>query len=184
MELFTGSAFTGVSLCLLVFVGLASSAEKPLNQGLQCDGCVAVLQELHKKLSDCQGRKKVIQHALKGLCQTENFVIYRHSPPKMVKACNFITESFGKELKDSLHTFYKKYRVNDNVKLQQEFCDETIKVCLPGQRDTDIRMATAHGGGITLEDANKKIAEQLSGHQEEPETVIESPELFHEKDEL
>lgn len=164
-----------VPLCTLLLGVIAlslpsssSAEEKPLSQGLQCDGCVAVLQELHGKLKSSQGRKRAVEAALNGLCTTDNFVVYRHSPPKMLKACNFILENYRDDLESSLHSFYKKYKVKDNLKLQAEFCDETIKVCLPGQRDTDIRMNPV---GMNIDEANQKLSEDLGLKQE---TVHES----------
>lgn len=165
-----------VPLCTLllglIVVALPSSSgaeDKPPSQGLQCDGCVAVLQELHGKLKSSQGRKRAVEGALRGLCTTDNFVVYRHSPPKMLKACNFILDNYRNELEASLHSFYKKYKVKDNLKLQAEFCDETIKVCLPGQRDTDIRMNPV---GMNIDEANQKLSEDLGFKQE---TVPEPP---------
>lgn len=159
-----------VTLCALL-VGLTvvslppsyCAEDKPPSQGLQCDGCVAVLQELHGKLKSSQGRKRVVEGALNGLCTTDNFVVYRHSPPKMLKACNFILENYRDELESSLHSFYKKYKVKDNLKLQAEFCDKTIKVCLPGQRDIDIRMNPV---GMNIDEANQKLSEDLGFKQE------------------
>ncbi|KAH9365828.1 hypothetical protein HPB48_013364 [Haemaphysalis longicornis] len=119
--------------------------------------------ELHKKLKSSQGRKRVVEGALNGLCTTDNFVVYRHSPPKMLKACNFILENYRDELESSLHSFYKKYKVKDNLKLQAEFCDKTIKVCLPGQRDIDIRMNPV---GMNIDEANQKLSEDLGFNQE------------------
>lgn len=122
---------------------------------------MAVLQEVHKRLSESEGRTKLIREALRSLCNTDNFLVYRHSPPKMVKACHFIKDKFGDKLEESLHVFYKRFRLKDNTKLQKEFCDDTIKVCLPGQRDVDIRMAAP--AGMTVDEANEKISKQLSG---------------------
>ncbi|CAN8007766.1 unnamed protein product [Ixodes pacificus] len=164
-------------LCL--WLGPAQAAEKPPSQGLQCDGCVAVLQELHKKLADSQGRKKLIEAALRGLCSTDNFVIYRHSPPKMMKACSFILDNYRDELTSSLQSFYKKYKVKDNLKLQKEFCDSIVKLCLPGQRDADIRMAPE---GMNIDEANQKLAEDMGTMQQQqtdtpPKAQIDRNEL-------
>ncbi|XP_050029531.1 uncharacterized protein [Dermacentor andersoni] len=170
---------TMYGLLLLGFIATfhvtpATAAEKPPGQGLQCDGCVAILQELHPKLSASQGRKRLVDGALKGLCNADNFVVYRHSPPKMLKACNFILDNYRDELTSSLHNFYKKYKVKDNLKLQAEFCDETIKVCPPGMRDTDIRMNPV---GMSIDEANEKLAE---GFDLKQETVIEGDNKWDE----
>lgn len=157
-----------VAYIVVCHVSTATAAEKPPGQGLQCDGCVAILQELHPKLSASQGRKRLVEGALKGLCNADNFVVYRHSPPKMLKACNFILDNYRDELTSSLHNFYKKYKVKDNLKLQAEFCDETIKVCPPGMRDTDIRMNPI---GMSIDEANEKLAEGINLQKE---TIIET----------
>lgn len=171
---------TALRLLLLGFIAVyhvspATAAEKPPGQGLQCDGCVAILQELHPKLSASQGRKRLVEGALKNLCNEANFVVYRHSPPKMIKACKFILDNYRDELASSLHNFYKKYKVKDNLKLQAEFCDETIKVCPPGMRDADIRMNPI---GMSIDEANEKLAQGINGNQE---SVIE---LDNERTEL
>ncbi|XP_077489313.1 uncharacterized protein LOC144100163 [Amblyomma americanum] len=153
----------GVILVVACHLSATDAAEKPPGQGLQCDGCVAILQQLHPKLSQSQGRKRLIEGALKGLCNADNFVVYRHSPPKMLKACNYILDNYRDELADSLHNFYKKYKVKDNLKLQAEFCDETIEVCPPGYRDTDIRM---NPRGMNIDEANEKLAQELNFKQE------------------
>ncbi|KAH7950460.1 hypothetical protein HPB49_024172 [Dermacentor silvarum] len=132
-------------------------------------------QELHPKLSASQGRKRLVEGALNNLCNADNFVVYRHSPPKMLKACNFILDNYRDELTSSLHNFYKKYKVKDNLKLQAEFCDETIKVCPPGMRDTDIRMNPV---GMSIDEANEKLAE---GFEFQQEKVIE---VDNKQDEL
>ncbi|KAH8037605.1 hypothetical protein HPB51_015039 [Rhipicephalus microplus] len=126
---------TALRLLLVGFIAVyhvspATAAEKPPGQ------------ELHPKLSASQGRKRLVEGALKNLCSEANFVVYRHSPPKMIKACKFILDNYRDELASSLHNFYKKYKVKDNLKLQAEFCDETIKVCPPGMRDADIRSSS------------------------------------------
>lgn len=46
--------------------------------------------ELHKTLKDSSGRKKAVHQSLERLCQINNFVSYTFSPPKMIKACNYI----------------------------------------------------------------------------------------------
>ncbi|KAL1414307.1 hypothetical protein MTO96_030542 [Rhipicephalus appendiculatus] len=136
---------------------------------------ICACAELHPKLSASQGRKRLVEGALKNLCNADNFVVYRHSPPKMLKACNFILDNYRDELASSLHNFYKKYKVKDNLKLQAEFCDETIKVCPPGMRDADIRMNPI---GMSVDEANEKLAQGINGNQE---TVIE---LDNERAEL
>ncbi|KAH6942222.1 hypothetical protein HPB50_002015 [Hyalomma asiaticum] len=145
-----------VAFIVVCHVSTATAAEKPPGQ------------ELHPKLSASQGRKRLVEGALKGLCNADNFVVYRHSPPKMLKACNFILDNYRDELTSSLHNFYKKYKVKDNLKLQAEFCDKTIKVCPPGMRDTDIRMNPI---GMSIDEANEKLAE---GINLQTETIIET----------
>lgn len=43
---------------------------------------------------------------------------------------NFIfVENHKEELTENLIQFYKKYKVDDNLPLQEKFCDDVIKAC-------------------------------------------------------
>ncbi|XP_035216983.1 uncharacterized protein LOC118190392, partial [Stegodyphus dumicola] len=78
-----------ISLIYITYTPSAAQQQK-IGQPLFCHGCVATLKELHKVLRDSSGRKKAVAQSLDRLCQINNFVSYTFSPPKMIKACNYI----------------------------------------------------------------------------------------------
>lgn len=48
----------------------------------------------------------------------------------------FILDSHRKELAENLVEFYKKYKTEDNLPLQEKFCDKVIKACEGIRRPT------------------------------------------------
>ncbi|XP_067137132.1 uncharacterized protein [Centruroides vittatus] len=144
---------------------------KDVGQPLFCDGCLAVLKELHKKLKNSMGRKKMIKSSLENLCAVDNFVVYRFSPPKMIKACNYVLENYREELEESLISYYKKYKTEKNLLLQEEFCDRKIKACegieKPPEEGLGIRPE-----GLSVEEANEKLKDMS---QIEMENSLEKP---------
>ncbi|UYV76335.1 hypothetical protein LAZ67_14000040 [Cordylochernes scorpioides] len=124
----TWSTVVLVAAGILCVLPECSFADK-VGQPLLCDGCVGMIKELHKDLKDSQGRRRAIVPAIDNICQLSRLVVYKFSPPKMVKACVYILETYRKELEESLANFYKKYRVDSNHLLQEQFCDHAIHAC-------------------------------------------------------
>ncbi|KAG8196186.1 hypothetical protein JTE90_007914 [Oedothorax gibbosus] len=170
-------------LCvLLVNFNLSWAAEPAkIGQPLLCHGCVAVIKELHKVLKDSSGRKKTVNQSLTRLCEINNFVSYTFSPPKMIKACNFIVETYKSELTENLIEYYKKFRTAENLKLQEKFCEHVINACEGTRRPTKESEMKPHG--FSMDDANEKLqkaAEKGFTHVEsevgEQPLQIETPE--------
>ncbi|GFS38046.1 saposin B-type domain-containing protein [Trichonephila inaurata madagascariensis] len=136
---------------------------------LLCHGCVAVLKELHKLLKESSGRKKLVDRSLGRLCQIDNFVSYTFSPPKMIKACNYIVETHKQELTENLIEYYKKFKTAENLPLQEKFCDHVIKACEGTRRPTKDSEMKPHG--LSMDEAN----EQLQKASHSGFSSIESP---------
>ncbi|XP_076331529.1 uncharacterized protein LOC143236817 [Tachypleus tridentatus] len=152
---------------LLVFVfcvnltagGETKTPPQKVGQPLLCEGCIAMLSELHKQLKDSSGQKKTVTSSLTNLCNVNNFLVYKFSPPKMVKACNYVTETFRTELEESLKNFYKKYKTKDNSKLLTEFCKVKTSSC----EDIPNTKEQVTPEGLTVEEANEELHNHLSG---------------------
>ncbi|XP_022244323.1 uncharacterized protein LOC111086292 [Limulus polyphemus] len=147
--------------------GETKSPPQKVGQPLLCEGCVAVLLELHKQLKDSSGHKKAVTSSVRNLCNVNNFLVYKFSPPKMVKACNYVTETFKTELEESLKKFYKKYKTKDNRKLLIEFCKEKTSSC----EDIPNTKEQVTPEGLTMEEANEELHNRLSESKTKPNEV-------------
>ncbi|GIY90057.1 hypothetical protein CDAR_543061 [Caerostris darwini] len=147
-----------LSLCFFILLnwGISEAAESnKIGQPLLCHGCVAVLKELHKLLKDSSGRKKVVQQSLGRLCEINNFVSYTFSPPKMIKACNYVVGTHKKELTENLIEYYRKFKTAENLPLQEKFCDHVIKACEGTRRPTKDSEMKPHG--LSMDAANEQL---------------------------
>ncbi|CAL1294169.1 unnamed protein product [Larinioides sclopetarius] len=146
-----------LTLCFLLLNFEISVTAEPakIGQPLFCHGCVAVLKELHKMLKDSSGRKKLVNQSLGRLCEINNFVSYTFSPPKMIKACNYIVETHKHELADNLVEYYRKFKTAENLPLQEKFCDHVIKACEGVRRPTKDSEMKPHG--FSVDDANDQL---------------------------
>ncbi|GFQ65908.1 saposin B-type domain-containing protein [Trichonephila clavata] len=145
-----------VIFCISLGFGISQAAEPAkIGQPLLCHGCVAVLKELHKLLKESSGRKKLVDRSLARLCQIDNFVSYTFSPPKMIKACNYIVETHKQELAENLIEYYRKFKTAENLPLQEKFCDHVIKACEGTRRPTKDSEMKPHG--LSMDQANEQL---------------------------
>ncbi|XP_015921167.2 uncharacterized protein [Parasteatoda tepidariorum] len=148
MRIYIGTAL------ILSLLYLTTEAQQ-VGQPLFCHGCVAVLKELHKELKNSSGRKNAVTQSVNNLCKIDKFVSYTFSPPKMIKACNYIVDSHKQELIESLTEFYRKFKTADNLPLQEEFCENTINACEGVRRPTKDSEMKPHG--FSVDDAQQQL---------------------------
>ncbi|XP_054718822.1 uncharacterized protein LOC129228184 [Uloborus diversus] len=172
------SLMSAILIALITLTSISEAAENAkIGQPLLCHGCVAVIKELHKMLKDSSGRKKAINQSLNRLCEINNFVSYTFSPPKMIKACNYIIDAHKQELAENLIEYYRKFKTAENLALQEKFCDQVIKACEGVKRPTQDSEMKPHG--FSMNQANEKLQNAAGNNfkpiESEVEATLEKP---------
>lgn len=119
------------ALCVIILAFLANVAygAKKLPSGMSqhqyCHGCMATMKELARKLpKNLKGSRDVaVVDALEKICTPSNFVSYKYSPPKTVKACKLLLENHEDEIEESL---MKKENIDT---INTLICNEISEAC-------------------------------------------------------
>ena len=110
-----------IFLCVVTF----SQTDKPsgLSQGVYCEGCIATVKELLKKINKKTGESREVRviEALEDICNLQNFGSYEYSPPKTGQACKFLIENYDEEIENSL--------VSESGDFEQKICYELTEAC-------------------------------------------------------
>ena len=110
-----------IFLCGVTF----SQTDKPsgLSQGVYCEGCIATVKELLKKINKRTGESREVRviEALEDICNLQNFGSYEYSPPKTGQACKFLIENYDEEIENSL--------VSESGDFEQKICYELTEAC-------------------------------------------------------
>ena len=110
-----------IFLCVVTF----SQTDKPsgLSQGVYCEGCIATVKELLKKINKKTGESREVRviEALEDICNLQNFGSYEYSPPKTGQACKFLIENYDEEIENSL--------VSESGDFEQRICYELTEAC-------------------------------------------------------
>ncbi|XP_028395602.1 glutamic acid-rich protein-like [Dendronephthya gigantea] len=84
------------------FIHLSRSADKPsgLSQGIYCEGCIATVKELLKKVDKKTGDSREVRviDGMEDICNLQNFGSYDYSPPKTGQACKYLIENYDEEI--------------------------------------------------------------------------------------
>lgn len=119
----TASTLLLVMLSLIVHVSIADKPSE-LSQGVFCEGCVATVKEMLKKLEKKTGdiREVKVIDAMEDICNLQNFGSYDYSPPKTGKACKYLIENYDEDIENIF--------VAETEDLEQKICYELTKACV------------------------------------------------------
>ena len=102
-----------------------SQSDKPsgLSQGVYCEGCIATVKEILKKVNKKTGESREVRviEAMEDICNLQNFGSYEYSPPKTGQACKFLIENYDEEIENSL--------VSESGDFEQKICYELTEAC-------------------------------------------------------
>ncbi|CAL4125701.1 unnamed protein product [Meganyctiphanes norvegica] len=106
------------------------------DQAAFCDGCYAIVQEMHKLLLKWNKKsgsmEDHIDTALVATCSTERLRSYVLSPPKMMKLCSGIRAHYEDEIAENFMKHFSKAKKPKVEKVFNDICRKEIPACKKG----------------------------------------------------
>lgn len=143
---------------MAVILGLVQCKDKlptGMSQHQYCLGCIATVKELEKAISKRhltdRNRESKIMEIMENICKPPNFVEYEYSPPKTVKACEYLLENHEEDLESAL--------VKQMKNVENLICYEYSKACEgidPTKKNKDSKMADIDLSGSDGEEVVSK----------------------------